>query len=531
MKTIFTHPVFLAVLSGALLTMAWPVAGFTPFIFIAFVPLYLLSTKSISKLTFTVLIYTAMLIWNGGTTWWIWNATAEGAIGAILANSLLMTLPWLAFFSLRSYVTNRMANLALIVFWMSFEYLHLQDWGLSWPWLTLGNVFAKHTEWIQWYEYTGSSGGTLWVLVSNLAAFTIICKRSHWKNYFTSSEMHRFLAVMILPLVISKLMFSERTIPYGAANVIIVQPNVDPYREKFAAGTQSEQIAKLIRLTESLTDSATQLVVWPETAIPVQVWEDELTTNHYYAPIWEFIKAHPQISILSGIDSYRKVAENEMNDFSTRNPDGTTLYYKAYNTAALLSADNQFQLYHKSKLVPGVESLPGWLNWMGRLFEQFGGISGTLATDKERRILAQKNGFKIAPAICYESIYGEFLTSYVRNGANIIGVITNDGWWGNTPGYKQHMNYARLRAIETRRWIVRSANTGISCFITPSGKVLQPQGWWKEAAIKMHVPVSNELSFYVRYGDLISKAAVALTFMIILLGIYNKRKATKQTSL
>jgi apolipoprotein N-acyltransferase len=70
-------------------------------------------------------------------------------------------------------------------------------------------------------------------------------------------------------------------------------------------------------------------------------------------------------------------------------------------------------------------------------------------------VLNEKHGFKIAPAICYESIYGEFMSKYIRNGANLICIITNDGWWKNTPGHKQHMNYARLRAIETRTWVAR----------------------------------------------------------------------------
>ena len=128
-------------------------------------------------------------------------------------------------------------------------------------------------------------------------------------------------------------------------------------------------------------------------------------------------------------------------------------------------------LYHKAKLVPGVETLPSFLNFMGKWFEDFGGISGTLGRDSERKVFVPwDNHFKAAPIICYESIFGDYITEYVRKGANILTIITNDGWWGNTPGYKQHMNYARLRAIETRKWVARSANTGISCFIDPVGK-------------------------------------------------------------
>jgi apolipoprotein N-acyltransferase len=159
---------------------------------------------------------------------------------------------------------------------------------------------------------------------------------------------------------------------------------------------------------------------------------------------------------------------------------------------------------------------------MDKYFEQFGGTTGGYARQDERTVMiAGNSGYKIAPAICYESIYGEFLTSYIKNGANIIGIITNDGWWGNTRGHKQHLNYARLRAVETRRWVLRSANTGISCFIDPNGTIIDPQGWDKEAAIKLAIPVqANErLTFFVITGDIISKIASVTTIILLVWSI------------
>ena len=112
------------------------------------------------------------------------------------------------------------------------------------------------------------------------------------------------------------------------------------------------------------------------------------------------------------------------------------------------------------------------------------------------------------------------MSRYVKRGANIICIITNDGWWGNTQGHKQHMNYARLRAIETRTWIARSANTGISCFIDPRGRVMNPLPWDKTGAIKMNVPFSENKTFYVLYGDLISKAAAVISILLLLTRIH-----------
>src|SRR5690606_14515315 len=127
-------------------------------------------------------------------------------------------------------------------------------------------------------------------------------------------------------------------------------------------------------------------------------------------------------------------------------------FYEAYNTAALLDSSGIRNTYHKSKLVPGVETLPSFLRFMDEWFEQFGGTTGGYAKQEERTVLEDKpGGFAIAPAICYESIYGDFMTGFFRNNANLLVIITNDGWWGNTAGHKQHLAYARLRAIETRK--------------------------------------------------------------------------------
>jgi len=194
------------------------------------------------------------------------------------------------------------------------------------------------------------------------------------------------------------------------------------------------------------------------------------------------------------------------------------IYYDFFNTAAFFDADTNVNFYHKAKLVPGVETLPSFLKWMGKWFENFGGISGTLGRDNERKVFTDwQNYYKVAPIICYESIYSDYLTEYVRNGANILTIITNDGWWGNTPGYKQHVNYARLRAIETRRWVARSANTGISCFIDPLGNIISPQPWNTATSIKLSVPIETRMTFFARHGDILSRSVSVVAILLILL--------------
>ena len=133
----------------------------------------------------------------------------------------------------------------------------------------------------------------------------------------------------------------------------------------------------------------------------------------------------------------------------------------------------------------------------------FGGLSYSRGYQDYRSVFKSKKGTNIAPIICYESIYGEYVSDYVRNGANLLAIVTNDGWWNNTEGHKQHLSYARLRSIETRKNIVRSANTGISSVINYRGEIVKTIGYEKEGLINYNVGVNNIITFYTMYGDYI----------------------------
>ncbi|QNA45772.1 apolipoprotein N-acyltransferase [Lacibacter sediminis] len=528
------QPILLSLLSGLLFFLAWPMVNITVAIFIAFIPLFIIEQKNYSGIKFFGLMYLALFTWNISTTWWIWNADMLGAWLAIIVNSLLMCIPLMGFRFMNKRFGSLIGYTSFVLFWMSFEYLHLQDWGLSWPWLTLGNVFAGRTNWIQWYEYTGTSGGTLWVLLVNVLLFRLLFgvrDMSHevrGKKYeIRMSSLLLISALLALPIILSLLINSNRSASHPtsvitnqtSSNIVIVQPNIDPY-EKLSTGTFEAQLQQLIRLSEQQIDSNTTLLVWPETALyaPNGFDETSLQQNFFLNPLFAFLKRHPKINLFTGIESYRVFSERISND--ARPIDGTSNFYEVYNGSVLFDSTGPKQFYHKSMLVPGVETLPGFLKFLAPVFEEFGGTAGGYAKQEERTPINTTNGYTIAPAICYESIYGEYMSRYVRSGANIIAVITNDGWWGNTPGYKHHMLYGKLRAIETRKWVLRSANTGISCFIDPMGEIFQPQPWWVAASTKMHIPVNNQQTFFVRYGDLLSKLALILTGILILFAIY-----------
>ena len=119
-------------------------------------------------------------------------------------------------------------------------------------------------------------------------------------------------------------------------------------------------------------------------------------------------------------------------------------------------------------------------------------------------------------ALGSEAVYGDFLADSVRRGAQVMFVITNDGWWGDTPGYRHHFAYARLRAVETRRAIARCANTGISGFISPRGEVLERSGWDEPAMLENTIPTNDALTLYVRGGDYIVRLCLLVLGLSLL---------------
>lgn len=507
-----------AILGSVLLWAAWPTSSFTVLIFLAWLPLLWAEDNMKNTKAFAALTYLHMLLWNVLVTWWVANSTIIGGLSAFFVNSLLMCIPILLFRQTKKQWGRWIGYGSFIIYWLAFEYIHL-NWDLSWPWLTLGNAFAMQPGWIQWYEYTGSSGGSLWILLSNVIAyfaFTVFTKEGRTGRYFKSLAV--WIACVVLPIIISRLVTPGSLNYTQEHNIVVVQPNIDPWDEKFELGKEEAQLQKLIALSESAIDANTSLVVWPETAIPFQADEDQLWHNRNISPVWGFLRNNPQINLLTGLEG-TKVFASKNSAYSKAFRGGYSGYYESYNSALLLDTASA-SIYHKSKLVPGVEVLPRFLGFMSEAFEKFGGTGGGYARDTAAKVLALPNqSYKIAPAICYESIYGDYLTSFIRKGADIICIITNDGWWGNTQGHKQHMNYARLRAIETRKWIARSANTGISCFIDPLGNVLQPQPWDMAATIKMNVPATEGQTYFVKHGDYISCSMLWIGALLLLLSV------------
>src|SRR5262249_13480683 len=212
--------------------------------------------------------YLCFLVWNVITTWWIVNSTVFGAVMAIVCNSLFMALVWLFFAVVAKRLPAVIGYIFLTAFWISFEFLHY-NWELTWPWLTLGNGLASKPQWIQWYEYTGVFGGSLWILGINITLFHLL-KKIVAEKKFSKPVISLSLAsaaLIFLPLIFSILKYNSTKDAGEPIKVVIVQPNVDPYNEKFT-GTGSEQLARILQLASTVADSSTDYIIAPETALP-----------------------------------------------------------------------------------------------------------------------------------------------------------------------------------------------------------------------------------------------------------------------
>jgi len=515
-------PFLLSLLTGLLLYVAWPPSPLFILHFVAWIPLLQLAAlgneRNKSTFWFWKWSLLSMLIWNIGSTWWVWFASEGGAVAMIIANSLLMSLVLTAFYFTKKHVPKT-KYMGLIVFWLSFELLHY-NWDAAFPWLTLGNGLAKFPILIQWYEYTGVLGGSAWILICNIALFVFLKE--------ASKKIILPVLVILVPILISVGIYVTYSNNNPEVKVLILQPNLDPYGEKFESDPMDIAFDAVEQIEENI-DSTTQFVILPETAIPGSFDLSEANIQPTVSLIKKLTLKYPNAAIITGLETYELYSVNlkecKKPTYTARITNEPCVFYDVYNTAAIFHQGKDPVFYHKSKLVPGVEKMPfpKYLGFLENLSIDLGGTSGSLGSSPEPVVFYGPDSISTCGLVCYESIFGEYISRFSEQNIDFLTVITNDGWWGNTPGYKQHLYYGNLRAIESRKYITRSANTGISAIINDKGEIEQRTNWWEKAVIKGSIRTNNKKTFYTRNGDLLGQACKFISIFLIL-GAIVKRK-------
>ena len=512
--SLLRNHVFQSVLSGLLGYLSFTEYFFF-LIFIAFVPLFLMSAdfyqNRISGLKFILLSFLSFLLWNALTTWWISRASIGGAAMAIVCNSILMCIVFTVPFFLQKKFRKIFQIGWIIPFWLSFEYLHVH-WDLMWPWLTLGHVFAFAPWMVQWYELIGTTGGSFWVLLVNVL-FTnyFLSDRNYYQNFHKTYIRHVFL-FFVLPILLSVFIYLIRYSYWNTEskkflNVLIVQPNVDPYNDKFYLEPLTQVYSAYQQIKPFLKDHI-DVIVFPETFITENIYEGPSSEMLEHSTLKflhdSILQKHPNISIITGANTFKVYKSNE--DIpATARKSKEGLYYDVFNTALCMYKDS-VQIYHKSKLVPGVEKMPypSLFKPLESLAIDLGGTTGSLGKQDQPSLLYIHNTLPVATVICYESIFSDFVSRFFRIGAQSLFVITNDGWWGHTPGYHQHLLFGRLRAIENRTYIVRSANTGVSAVINPLGEIEKQTSFWTKDILLAKIPYPSDGTLYSKTGDILS---------------------------
>ena len=504
----------LSLLTGILFALALPPfkSGFLAYI--TLVPFLLLLEEKNEGEAFRWGYITGLFI-AMCTLFWIGWVTLPGMIGVLLVWPLYTALFALVFrFLWRHY--SAVAFILAPFLWVSIEYMQSLT-ELAFPWNYIGYTQSYYLPFIQFAEYTSVYGVSFWVVLLNVLLFFA------WKNRKTNRKMTVTaviftLLIFLAPLPYGLRLLNSSTAESKAVHVSLVQGNRDP-NEKWAGDIYKENFLVYETLTRQALQESPDLVIWPETAMPFYLRSKPL----YMRRMHELVDSSAT-AILTG-----------MMDF---------LYYKDgsydhFNSAMLFQPhQSRTQTYAKMKLVPFSERVPYKTHFPFKFLKDllwdlgigdFGvgeeiSVFSVGANAQAGNVSAENNKkknieYKMATAICFESVFPEHIRKYVNAGADFLIIITNDAWFGKTSAPFQHTQIAVFRAIENRRDIARCANTGISCFIDKYGRVRKSTSIFSSAVITDKVELNSQKTFYTQHGNIfvIFIALSSVLFLIVAL--------------
>lgn len=500
MNKFLENKLAVALSAGLLLGLSFPPINFSFLTFPAFLLLFSLSEKCATNKQLAYYGYFGFVLWNLIGTYWLMMASLIAGVAAILANAAIMTIP-LVLMRVFSKKSDSPLFLALLnaATWVSYEYLH-HNWDLSWPWLSIANAWANQVSLIQYISVTGHLGVTFWVIFSSSLA------------YYALKNKNRFYAILatfcfLLPSGTSLLYYlSVPQEPVNkVTNVSVIQPNHDSYQQHGGFGNHQILMDSLFSITKQTITPQTELVVWPENAIDAGIYMNSYTANRIAdsASTWNttFVAGTGLFKLYNEppalfMDMYNDKARNYFNSALYVNSDGVKSRYDKHNLVPIVERFPFVKFFHSVDVF-------GWLNW--------GKIAGFGKGEVPTPIITDT--FTTQGLICYDSVYPSWIRKFVENGTDFITIITNDGWWGNTSGHYQHFAFARLRAIEFDRWVVRSANNGFSGIIDPKGNVIIKTNYWERTGFNFQVPSKTTETYYTKFGDWLSN--LCLFIMII----------------
>jgi apolipoprotein N-acyltransferase len=562
----------LAVLSGLLLGLAFPPTGLGGGLlaFVALVPLMVALENGTRLREAFKLGWVAMFVLGLVSNYWVggWKSMGDvdpflmvGGVLLAIVHPFFLVVPWLLYDSVRRRFGRTAALYSLPVFQAGFEYAH--SFGdLSYPWLNLYNTQTYNLAFDQFIEISGPYLLSMVIVLVNVEVFQFLRSRGFqatvaerqntpWPKGHGYVHLVSLVLLILLPYLYGMSAMSGHEISRSSLRVTVVQPNIDPWAkwssdEDRILDTNFEATVTAIRANHDSTD----LIVWPETAITFYITSP--AKGFEMAELNKFVSSMHH-ALLTGFPDRQDYIQGQDSIPNDAVPVGIGgIYYRSWNAAMMLyqAPDGTMhrEAYHKQKLVPLGEHIPfvqyfpilgKWFQWgvgigswnIGEGYEPLDLPLFSRNTTPQPPPISEegeKDTLKISPAICYESVYPSFIRNFVDHGANMLAVITNDGWYGRSSGPYQHEQFAVLRAIENRRWVVRCANTGVSTMIDDRGRYIQSLPLFVSGSITERVPLIERKTLYVQWGDYI--AIPAMIYSIIVLIVALARRITRRFS-
>ena len=500
---------FLAACCGLILTGAFPKFGFHWLAWFALVPLLTAIRGQGVKSSFQIGFVAGLVHFLTLVYWVAYTMRTYGYLPWPVCISILVLLSailalYVALFSAAVATLNPKPAIGIMVIpliWVAAEYLR----GLlftGFPWELLGHSQYRNLHIIQISDIFGVYGvSALIALVNTVIAFLIPYRigSSSRENRAGKKFMVAAVGSAVLLFTLNwtygewRLRTIDRLIRSSTpVSVAVIQGNVSQ-SVKWKPEFQIATIDKYLRLTNEIIDRRPQIVVWPETALPFYFGHNKKLTERVTRGLQkmgaDFLFGSPAFSRQAGGANY-------------------------YNSAFLIDSNGGVHgKYDKAHLVPFGEYVPlkRWLPFLGKMVAQV----GDFAAGSVGQTIGWRNK-RLGVLICYEAIFPYISRSVVNNGAVLLTNITNDAWYGTTAAPYQLFSMTVFRAIENRRALVRAANTGISGFIDPAGRVLSTTDLYTEDAATMNVPLLSDRTLYMRFGD--SLALFALTVTLAMMG-------------
>ena len=529
----------LACASGILLGLSFPPLQFGLLACVGLVPLFVLLDRVESYPRALRYSYVVFLLFNLITLYWV-GGFAHGkdaflmlAGGALLiAHPVFFLVPIVAYFFVNKNLGVSIALISIPFIWVGFEWLHSLG-EVGFPWLTLGNTQTYALERIQFITFTGVYGISFWIVALNAIVYFLYRKisRREWKLISSRSVVALIILIVVtlIPGIHGRVALSTASpMNRPRVRVGIIQPNLDPWK-KWQASAEG-QIQNYLQQSQELVGQKPELTIWPETAIAFRILSGRYSDVFY--------------QLRTGIDSLGSALLTGFADMvfydslsapaASKIVRGTNAHYDDFNAMMLLEPRSEkVQKYAKIKLVPFGERVPyaEKLSFLAIAIKWDVGISGWGTGRDTTVFVLDRQGSQIpfSGMICYESIYPDLVSAFVRKGAQFLVIITNDSWWGNTSGAYQHKQCAVLRAIENRRAIARCANGGVSCLIDRFGRISEERDLYTRASIAGDVQLSTEKTFYSMYGDVFSQTCTAIGFLALsgaIVGRFKKNKSS-----